>query len=152
MNKLRTETGRFVVIVTGEWSYNNLPEGETGEGKCNRWKLTSLWKILYNVACHSRRLGDLKSSLKSSVFIGLAESPHASKELFAGKSTTATTADRASKFILNSLFHSELYLYFKIPICKTLMRHNCLVILSVPTAESQSCNSRSHLVSQAICI
>lgn len=152
MNKLRTETGRFVVSVTGEWSYNNLPKGEIGEGKSNRWNLTSLGKILYDVACHSRGLGDLKNSLKSCVSIGLAESPHASVELFADTSTTVTTAHRAIQFILNSLFHSELYLYFKIPTCKTLTRHNCSVILSVPTAESQSRSSRSHLVSQAICV
>lgn len=43
MNKLRIETGRrFVIIITGVWSYNNLPNGETGEGKSNRWNLTSL--------------------------------------------------------------------------------------------------------------
>lgn len=93
---------------------------------------------------------DLQSPLKSNVSIGLAESPHVSKELFANTSTTATTAHTVIKFILNSLFYSELYLYFKIVISKTLMRHNCALILSVPTAELRSCSSRSDSVSQAI--
>lgn len=93
--------------------------------------------------------GDLLSSLKSSASIGLAESPQVSEELFVD---TTTTAHTAIKFILNSLFHSELYLYFKLAICKTLMRHNCSVILSEPTAELQSCSSRPHSVSQAIYI
>lgn len=32
MNKLRTETGRrFVIIITGVWSYNNLAKGEIGK-------------------------------------------------------------------------------------------------------------------------
>lgn len=58
--------------------------------------------------------------------------PHVPKELTADTSSTAHTE---IEFVLNSIFHSELYLYFKTANCKTLMRHNCPVIFSVPTAE-----------------
>lgn len=145
MNKLRMETERqFVIIIMGMWSYNKLPKMR----EWGKWNLTCLWKT---VMLHAKAEEWIWWPPKFlSISIRLAESPHASENLFADTSARVTTAHTGIKFILNSLFHSELYLYIKIAVCKTLMRHNRSAILSVPRAELWSCSSRSDFMSQAI--